>query len=154
MTPQEQSELKEELHADWTAWMQTRPRFPRPIQHLPLTELNRLLSFATSEELNSIARDLNLTPQTRSHLGELMWSYALRHDAGFADTAAMAERLGVPPETATRIGNEIKQRIFRVQTTPPKPPQPPQPQVSGNLVNLRPQPSQPQPPTGYNRERI
>lgn len=151
MTPAEQTELKAELRSEWEAQMKTQPRFPRQVQHLALTLLNQLLSFATSEELNALARELNLTPQTRSHLGELMWSYALRHDAAFADTAAMAERLGVPLETAARIGNEIKQRIFRVQTIPPKPPQP---QVSGNLVNLRPAgPSQPPAPPGYNGEQ-
>ncbi len=151
MTPAEQMQIKTACHAEWQRWMSKQERFPAGLRYLPLAELNHLLSFATSEKLNSIARDLNLTPQTRSHLGELMWSYALRHDAAFADTAALAQRLGVPPETAARIGDEIKQRIFRVQTIPPKPPQPPQ--ISGNLVNLRPQPSQPQAPTGYNGER-
>ena len=150
MTPAEQAELKAELRSEWDAQMKTQPRFPKQVQHLALTELNQLLSFTASEELNAIARDLNLTPQTRSHLGELMWGYALRHDAAFADTTAIGQRIGVPPETAARIGDEIKQRIFRISATPPKPPQP---QLSGNLVNLRPQPSQPQPPTGYNRER-
>lgn len=146
LTPDEQTKLKAEIRQDWQRWMAKEPRFPRRIQHLPLATLNHLVSFAASEELNAIARDLNLTPQTRSHLGELMWGYALRHDAAFADTAALAQRLGVPPETAARIGNEVKQRIFRVQATPPKPPQP---QLSGNLVNLRPTPpagGQPRPP--------
>lgn len=149
MTPAEQTELKAELRSKWETQMKTQPRFPQQVRHLALAALNHLLSFAASEELNAIARDLNLTPQTRSHMGELMWNYALRHDAAFADTAALGQRLGVPPETTARIGDEIKRRIFRTQATPPKPPQP---QLSGNLVNLRPQPSQPQPPAGYNRE--
>ncbi|MBI2624072.1 hypothetical protein HYW67_01075 [Candidatus Parcubacteria bacterium] len=150
MTPEEQTQIKTECHAEWQRWMSKQERFPAGLRHLPLDELNRLLSFAASEELNSIARELNLTPQTRSHMGELTWSYALRHDAAFADTAAIGQRLGVPPETAAHIGDEIKRRIFRVSATPPKPPQP---QVSGNLVNLR--PDQPSPPSSlaeYNRE--
>ncbi|MBI2625782.1 hypothetical protein HY442_01760 [Candidatus Parcubacteria bacterium] len=137
MTPPEQLALKEELRADWAAWMQTQPRFPQPIQRLPLTELNWLLSFAASEELNAIARELNLTPETRSRLGELMWQYAIYRDA-----SAMLDKLGVDSATAGRIVAEVRRRIFRETS---------EPRLEGNVVNLKTH-SPHTPPSDYNRE--